>query len=58
MFRTLFLMLVLLAGLIAGPYLSGKQGYVLIETGSYSIEMSITTLSDLLCDCVGNDLRN
>ncbi|MFY1027478.1 heme biosynthesis protein HemY [Actinobacillus seminis] len=44
MFRTLFLMLVLLAGLIAGPYLSGKQGYVLIETGSYSIEMSITTL--------------
>lgn len=44
MFRTLFLMLVLLAGLIAGPYLSGKQGYVLIETNSYSIEMSITTL--------------
>ncbi|WP_032093060.1 heme biosynthesis protein HemY [Necropsobacter rosorum] len=44
MFRTLFLMLVLLAGLIAGPYLSGKQGYVLIETTSYNIEMSITTL--------------
>ncbi|MFZ7200623.1 heme biosynthesis protein HemY [Avibacterium avium] len=44
MFRTLFLMLVLLAGLIAGPYLSGKQGYVLIETSTYSIEMSITTL--------------
>lgn len=37
-------MLVLLAGLIAGPYLSGKQGYVLIETSSYSVEMSITTL--------------
>ncbi|NBI42310.1 heme biosynthesis protein HemY [[Haemophilus] felis] len=44
MFRVLFLMLVLLIGLIAGPYLSGKQGYVLIETGSYSIEMSITML--------------
>ncbi|MDU8923462.1 heme biosynthesis protein HemY [Pasteurellaceae bacterium LIM206] len=44
MFRVLFLMIVLLAGLVAGPYLSGKQGYVLIETGSYNIEMSITTL--------------
>lgn len=44
MFRVLFLMLVLLAGLIAGPYLSGKQGYVLIETNSYNIEMSITML--------------
>lgn len=44
MLRTLFLMLILLAGLIAGPYLAGKQGYVLIETASYSIEMSITTL--------------
>ena len=27
MFRVLFLMLALLAGLIAGPYLSGQQGY-------------------------------
>ncbi|PJG85526.1 heme biosynthesis protein HemY [Conservatibacter flavescens] len=44
MLRVLFLMLVLLAGLIAGPYLAGKQGYVLIETASYSIEMSLTTL--------------
>lgn len=44
MFRVLFLMLVLLAGLIAGPYLSGKQGYVLIETSNYNIEMSITML--------------
>ncbi|MGC6376808.1 heme biosynthesis HemY N-terminal domain-containing protein [Bisgaard Taxon 45] len=44
MFRVLFLMLVLLAGLIAGPYLSGQQGYVLIETNSYNIEMSITML--------------
>lgn len=44
MFRVLFLMLVLLAGLIAGPYLSGKQGYVLIQTDSLNIELSITML--------------
>ena len=44
MFRVLFLMLLLLAGLIAGPYLSGKQGYVLIQTASHNIEMSITML--------------
>ncbi|MGC7559893.1 heme biosynthesis HemY N-terminal domain-containing protein [Pasteurella sp. PK-2025] len=44
MFRILFLMLVLLAGLIAGPHLAGKQGYVLIETSQYNIEMSIITL--------------
>ena len=44
MFRILFLMLLLLAGLIAGPYLAGKQGYVLIETAGYEITMSITTL--------------
>lgn len=44
MFRTLFLMLILLAGLIAGPYLAGKQGYVRIETASTVIEMSIVML--------------
>ena len=44
MFRVLFLMLALLAGLVAGPYLSGRQGYVRIETASHVIEMSITTL--------------
>ena len=44
MFRVLFLMLALLAGLIAGPYLSGQQGYVRIETANNIIEMSITTL--------------
>ncbi|SSY94224.1 putative protoheme IX biogenesis protein [Aggregatibacter aphrophilus] len=37
-------MLLLLAGLIAGPYLSGKQGYVRIETTNHIIEMSLTTL--------------
>ncbi|AHG79221.1 HemY-like protein [Mannheimia varigena USDA-ARS-USMARC-1388] len=44
MFRTLFLMLLLLAGLIAGPYISGSQGYVRIETATTVIEMSIVML--------------
>ncbi len=44
MFKVLFLMLALLVGLVGGPYISGKQGYVLIDTGSYTIELSITTL--------------
>ncbi len=44
MFRMLFLMLVLLAGLIAGPYLSGKQGYVLIQTANTNYELSLVTL--------------
>lgn len=44
MIRVLFLMLLLLAGLIVGPYLSGKQGYVRIETANNIVEMSLTTL--------------
>ncbi|MGR6980010.1 heme biosynthesis HemY N-terminal domain-containing protein [Testudinibacter sp. P27/CKL/0425] len=44
MFKVLFLMLILLAGLVAGPYLSGKQGYVLISTANHDIEMTIPTL--------------
>ncbi|MDH2925686.1 heme biosynthesis protein HemY [Lonepinella koalarum] len=44
MFRILFLMLVLLAGLIAGPYLAGKQGYVLIQTVNTNYELSLVTL--------------
>ena len=44
MFRVLFLMIALLAGLVAGPYLSGQQGYVRVETANNIIEMSITTL--------------
>ena len=45
MFRVLFLMIALLAGLVGGPYLSGQQGYVRIETANNIIEMSITTLA-------------
>lgn len=44
MFRVLFLMLLLLAGLIAGPYISGQQGYVLIQTETKAIEMSLVML--------------
>ena len=44
MFRVLFLMIALLAGLVAGPYFSGQQGFVRIETANNSIELSITTL--------------
>lgn len=44
MFRVLFLMLLLLAGLIAGPYIAGSQGYVRIETASKVIEMSLVML--------------
>lgn len=51
MFRTLFLMLLLLVGLISGPYLAGNQGYVRIETATTVIEMSIVML---VVFCVGN----
>ncbi|HDL3931853.1 TPA: heme biosynthesis protein HemY [Mannheimia haemolytica] len=44
MFRMLFLMLLLLVGLISGPYLAGNQGYVRIETATTVIEMSIVML--------------
>lgn len=53
MFRALFLMLALLAGLIAGPYLSGQQGYVRIETANNIYEMSITTLVILFIVTLG-----
>lgn len=44
MLRVLFLMLLVLAGLVLGPYLSGNQGYVRIETASKVIEMSLVML--------------
>lgn len=44
MFRILFLMLLLLAGLVASPYIAGHQGYVLIKAGDKIIEMSIVML--------------
>lgn len=44
MFRVLFLMLLVLAALVAGPYLAGHQGYVRIETDTKVIEMSLVML--------------
>ncbi|WP_301098588.1 heme biosynthesis HemY N-terminal domain-containing protein [Otariodibacter sp.] len=44
MLRILFLMLLVLAGLILGPYISGNQGYVRIETATKVFEMSIVML--------------
>ncbi|MDY6216578.1 heme biosynthesis protein HemY [Actinobacillus porcinus] len=52
MFRALFLMLVLLGGLIAGPYLAGKQGYVLIQTQANNYELSIVSLVVLFVVCM------
>lgn len=44
MIRVLFLMLLVLAGLILGPYISGHQGYVRIETADKVFEMSLVML--------------
>lgn len=44
MLRVLFLMLLVLAGLVLGPVLSGNQGYVRIETAGKVIEMSLVVL--------------
>ena len=48
-------MIALLAGLIAGPYLSGQQGYVRVETANTVYEMSLTTLV-ILCGHACSDL--
>lgn len=44
MFRVLFLMILVLAGLVLAPYISGHQGYVRIETAGKVIEMSLVML--------------
>lgn len=44
MLRTLFLMILVLAALILGPYIAGHQGYVRIETATKVVEMSIVML--------------
>ncbi|MDO4431305.1 MAG: heme biosynthesis protein HemY [Lonepinella koalarum] len=47
MFKVLFLMILALAGLIAGPYLAGKQGYVLIQMPDNNYELSFVGLAVL-----------
>ncbi|CAG9298482.1 heme biosynthesis HemY N-terminal domain-containing protein [Celerinatantimonas diazotrophica] len=41
MIRLFLLLLVVAAGMIAGPLLEGHQGYILIAFGHYTIEMSV-----------------
>lgn len=52
MFKVLFLMILLLAGIVIAPHIAGKQGYVLIETVNYRYEMSITMLFVFFVACL------
>lgn len=52
MFKLLFLILLLGAGIFGVPYLAGKQGYVLIETADNYYELSITALIIILIICL------
>ncbi|MDX7991259.1 protoheme IX biogenesis protein HemY [Xenorhabdus sp. Reich] len=44
MLKVLLLFIILIAGIVLGPVLSGHQGYVLIQTDSQNITTSITAL--------------
>lgn len=48
MLKVLLLFLLLIAGVVLGPTLAGRQGYVLIQTDSYNIETSVTNLAIML----------
>ena len=48
MSRLILLLLVVLAGLIAGPLVAGHSGYVLVKVAGYSIEMTVISLLLLL----------
>ncbi|MBK5074907.1 protoheme IX biogenesis protein HemY [Budviciaceae bacterium CWB-B4] len=48
MLRLLFLLLILVAGIAAGPMLAGHQGSVMIQTDNYDIKMSVTGLAILI----------
>ncbi|QBH95114.1 protoheme IX biogenesis protein HemY [Limnobaculum zhutongyuii] len=48
MLRLLFLLLILVAGIAAGPMLAGHQGAVMIQTDNYDIKMSVTGLAILI----------
>lgn len=41
MIRLFILLLIVAAGMVAGPLLEGHQGYILIGLGDYTIEMSV-----------------
>ncbi|UYB61824.1 protoheme IX biogenesis protein HemY [Edwardsiella ictaluri] len=48
MLKVLLLFIILIAGIVLGPMLAGHQGYVLIQTDSYNIETSATSLVIML----------
>lgn len=48
MLKVLFLFLLLIVGVVLGPMLAGRQGYVLIQTDAYNIETSVTGLVIML----------
>ena len=52
MFRVLFLMLLVLIALIAGPYIANTHDLVRIETNTKIINFT----RDVLCGCNGGDL--
>ena len=48
MLKVLVLFLLLIAGVVVGPMISGHQGYVLIQTDNWNIETSVTGLAIIL----------
>ncbi|MBT0721933.1 protoheme IX biogenesis protein HemY [Tatumella sp. TA1] len=48
MIKVLALFILLIAGIVLGPVLAGKQGYVLIQTSQWNIETSVTGLAIIL----------
>ena len=46
--KLLLLLLILIAGLVLGPWLAGNAGYVLVRIAGYRIEMTLVTLALLL----------
>ena len=46
--KVLALFILLIAGIVLGPVLAGKQGYVLIQTSQWNIETSVTGLAIIL----------
>ncbi|MED5526216.1 MAG: heme biosynthesis HemY N-terminal domain-containing protein [Pseudomonadota bacterium] len=53
MIRLLILLAILIAGLIAGPLLMNKTGYVLIALGDYTIETTGVVLATLILVLMG-----
>lgn len=48
MLKVLLLFIILIAGIVLGPMFAGHQGYVLIQTDTYNIETSVTSLVIML----------